>query len=74
MDGERSAMENMADSAAIQISFQAFLDRSRKLGVSSLEDDEDFFASFAAVSFFFFSFILFPHNYKVMREKANFFF
>ncbi|XP_058809094.1 neprilysin-like isoform X2 [Phymastichus coffea] len=49
VDGDRSAMENMADSAAIQISFQAFLDRARKLGVSSLEDDEDFFASFAAL-------------------------
>ncbi|XP_008204781.1 neprilysin [Nasonia vitripennis] len=49
VDGERSAMENIADSTAIQIAFQAYHERSRKQGVSSIEDDEDFFASFASL-------------------------
>lgn len=43
-------MENIADSAAIRIAFQAYSERSRKLGFSSIEDDEDFFAHFASVS------------------------
>lgn len=50
VDGERSAMENIADSTAIQIAFQAYRERCRRQGVSSIEDDEDFFASFASVS------------------------
>ncbi|OXU24841.1 hypothetical protein TSAR_015110 [Trichomalopsis sarcophagae] len=49
VDGERSAMENIADSTAIQIAFQAYRERSRKQGVSSIEDDEDLFASFASL-------------------------
>ncbi|KAJ8665264.1 hypothetical protein QAD02_006926, partial [Eretmocerus hayati] len=48
VDGERSAMENIADSAAIKIAFQAYRERSRKQGFSSIEDDEDFFAYFAS--------------------------
>ncbi|XP_011497501.1 PREDICTED: neprilysin-like [Ceratosolen solmsi marchali] len=49
VDGERSAMENIADSAAIKIAFQAYYERSRKQDISSIQDDENFFTSFASL-------------------------
>lgn len=43
-------MENMADSSAIHIAFLAYRERSRITRATSIEDDEDFFSSFASVS------------------------
>lgn len=50
VNGDRSAMENIADSTAIKIAFQAYRKSLRNQGFSSIEDDEEFFASFANVS------------------------
>ncbi|XP_023247180.1 endothelin-converting enzyme homolog [Copidosoma floridanum] len=50
VDGERSALENIADSSAIQIAMQAYHDSHNKKQVDpSEENDKSFFSSFASL-------------------------